>query len=534
LLDSARFVSRSVTTFGCSWFRPGAMGGGGDVALAQPHDLRSRRMHRAVMPTQIQTAMQPTPTIAYNYTSPTNLSPSNPYQVSPMNMTAFIQSVAPSPVGAQPAPRTLLETRSMYQRAIGPAANEIKQVQPAVVNAVQKLKDLNETFVQLSSREAREQRRAERAATGEQTHAESPAAVSTAKLDNWGNGGSWQVCNTLPPVAERPMQLREFCLMPKTPTDPEVWLSERRMAVINTKGRKSSRDTAKGQDCFSLSHLPSGWEVLCVMDGHGPQGHWPAMRSCRTIPYFLRSRKCVAAFKQKGAAAALVDVFEKVHDDLKASAPAEAVDLQTSGCTAVCVMWREDVNMVWVATAGDSRAVLFSMDKGLITETRDHKGSDDPERQRIEACGGEVVTVTRGDGRTDCRVRKKGEEYPNIAMSRSLGDLCLKDYGLIAEPEVVGWERPSGGYVLAASDGVWEFMTTEEVVHMAMDILGRSGSHKDVCNEILQTSRKRWSKNVGVYCDDITVSLVSVSGYGAVGNRSHRPNVSCESACSVM
>lgn len=237
-------------------------------------------------------------------------------------------------------------------------------------------------------------------------------------------------------------------------------------------------------------------------------------------------------FKQRGAPAALVDVFDKVQEDLKATAPSEAVDLQTSGTTAVCVLWHPEVETVWVATAGDSRAVLFSLDRGLIKETNDHKGSTEAERRRIEASGGEVITTTRGDGRLESRVRIKGQEYPNIAMSRSLGDLCMKDYGLIAEPEVVGWERVTDGLVLAASDGVWEFLSSEEVVSIATCVLKQGGSHKDACSEILQAARKRWSKNVGVYCDDITVALVAVSA-GAC-EQPRRSNISCESACSMM
>jgi len=232
--------------------------------------------------------------------------------------------------------------------------------------------------------------------------------------------------------------------------------------------------------------------------------------------------------------AALSDVFDKVQEDLKATAGSECVDLQTSGCTAACVMWHQDSDIMWVATAGDSRVILFSAERGLLRETTDHKGSLEHERRRIEACGGEVLIVNRGHRGTDARLRKKGEEYPNIAMSRSLGDLCLKDYGLIAEPEVLGWERPSGGMVLAASDGVWEFMSSQEVVAVVLDVLQQGRSYQDACDEILQISRKRWSKNVGVYCDDITVTLASVSAGGTTVRRYHRPNISCEAACSMM
>lgn len=447
------------------------------MIVAEPQDIRSRRLHRAVVPVQVHT-----------YANQTNVYPS---------------VGGPSPSGA---------------------GNQIRLITPT---AVMKLKHLHETFLHRASKDQK------LIAAEAEAELQSPS-VPEAKLEDWGRAGSWQVINKLPPLMERPMQIRNHRLLPETAADPEAWLAERNMAVINSKGRKSSRDTAKGQDCFSLSHLPNGWEVLCVMDGHGPQGHWPSFRACRTVPFFLRSRSCSMTFKQRGAQAALVDVFEQVTEDLKATAPMEAVNLQSCGTTAVCVMWHEEKDRVWVATAGDSRAIMFSSEGRLIKETTDHKGDIEAERKRIEASGGEVVVSQRSGGRTEARVRIKGQEYPNIAMSRSLGDLSMKEYGLTHEPEVVGWECVQDSFILAASDGVWEFLSSEAVAHMVTAVLQQGGSHKDACNEVLQASRKRWSKNVGVYCDDITIALVPVSPGGAARERPRRANVSCESACSVM
>ncbi|CAE7368534.1 unnamed protein product, partial [Symbiodinium sp. CCMP2456] len=71
------------------------------------------------------------------------------------------------------------------------------------------------------------------------------------------------------------------------------------------------------------------------------------------------------------------------------------------------------------------------------------------------------------DGSRDYRVAPKDLSSPQIAISRSLGDLIFKDSGVIAVPEIVEWQvkKPSDAYVLVCSDGVWEFLN-------AMDLRG--------------------------------------------------------------
>ena len=37
----------------------------------------------------------------------------------------------------------------------------------------------------------------------------------------------------------------------------------------------------------------------------------------------------------------------------------------------------------------------------------------------------------------------KDEEFPGLCMTRSLGDLCVKQHGITAEPEIVTWDVKS-------------------------------------------------------------------------------------------
>ncbi|KAG6548571.1 hypothetical protein Mapa_010059 [Marchantia paleacea] len=86
--------------------------------------------------------------------------------------------------------------------------------------------------------------------------------------------------------------------------------------------------------------------------------------------------------------------------------------------------------------------------------TRDHRPDRDDERERIEGAGGFVITygaVARVNGK--------------LAVSRSIGDVHLKRYGVIADPEFTGWLKipKSQSFLTIASDGVFEKLNTQSV-----------------------------------------------------------------------
>ena len=103
------------------------------------------------------------------------------------------------------------------------------------------------------------------------------------------------------------------------------------------------------------------------------------------------------------------------------------------------------------ANVGDSR-VIIGTSGGVITLTEDHKPGLDTERSRIESLGGRVIQlgVPRVEG--------------VLAISRALGDYCLKP-SVIAEPRISeGALGRENDYALLACDGVWDVLTAEETM----------------------------------------------------------------------
>ncbi|GAV87925.1 Pkinase domain-containing protein/PP2C domain-containing protein [Cephalotus follicularis] len=86
--------------------------------------------------------------------------------------------------------------------------------------------------------------------------------------------------------------------------------------------------------------------------------------------------------------------------------------------------------------------------------TRDHHPDREDERFRVEAAGGYVLEwggVARVNGQ--------------LAVSRAIGDMSYKRFGVISAPEVTDWQplTTNDTFLVAASDGVFEKLSLQDV-----------------------------------------------------------------------
>lgn len=79
----------------------------------------------------------------------------------------------------------------------------------------------------------------------------------------------------------------------------------------------------------------------------------------------------------------------------------------------------------------------------------------------------EAERITRSNGRVFClrdepgvfRVWMPNGKTPGLALSRAFGDHCVKDFGLISEPDVTQRNITSRDqFVILATDGVCVFL----------------------------------------------------------------------------
>ncbi len=191
-----------------------------------------------------------------------------------------------------------------------------------------------------------------------------------------------------------------------------------------------------------------------------------------------------------------------------------SIETDFSGTTFTCAVIRD--NSCTLCNIGDSRTSLAFRNKtGGVTAvalTMDHKPDLPAEKARIEAKGGRVFAVEYDDGVDGpARVWLGHMDVPGLAMSRSLGDAVAHSAGVSSEPEFVEYEfNPDREdlIMVMASDGLWEFMTDQEV----MDIAFTTTEPRFAVDRLISESNERWMREEQVI-DDTTVCVAFLGNF---------------------
>jgi len=149
--------------------------------------------------------------------------------------------------------------------------------------------------------------------------------------------------------------------------------------------------------------------------------------------------------------------------------------LDLEGSTAVVVCVCED-NIV-TANLGDSRAILCRGSKA-IPLTVDHKPDSATEKKRIEDLGGRVRWHGYlGPDRLPVPGMGAYRINGNLAVSRALGDRLERPY-VSSEPDIVvhPMNKNEDRFVVLASDGLWDVMTSQDVVDFVKQIMSMGTS----------------------------------------------------------
>lgn len=102
-------------------------------------------------------------------------------------------------------------------------------------------------------------------------------------------------------------------------------------------------------------------------------------------------------------------------------------------------------------------------------------------------------------------------QYPGTAFTRSIGDLVSEELGVIAEPEILCKAlNAHDKFIVIASDGVFEFLTSQSVV----DIVKKFDDPSDACQALVEEAYNRWLQ-YEVRTDDITAICIYLDGLTA-------------------
>ena len=294
---------------------------------------------------------------------------------------------------------------------------------------------------------------------------------------------------------------------------------------ISKAGRNQNGLQKTNQDT-SLIHISvgnlQGFNIFGVLDGHGPHGHFVS-KFCKE--FFMRTMNEYSKQCQQNN----INTPEGIFNELKESkfefitqtfknADLEMIkhtefDHDFSGTT--CNLVFQFNKHLLCASVGDSRGIIIydqnntNTYQGIFPISNDHKPNLPQEYERILQSGGIVDKLTDQFG---CkvgpyRVYKNGFTYPGLAMSRSLGDFQAKDCGVITKPEIIEYHvSHSSKYMVICSDGVWEFLSNEQVRDLGNKFFNK-GELGNFCSQLVKEAVHAWETR-DIIRDDITVVCV--------------------------
>jgi len=335
-------------------------------------------------------------------------------------------------------------------------------------------------------------------------------------------------------------------------------------AACTQSGYYPRDPTKANQDSFSVKVIAENSDndsscFFAVYDGHGPKGEIFAQYAKEKLPNIMfqhvqEQRKKI--YEEKNDFITNVLTFnssaypllnEKEFEIASTNAHLECnrrmiedhkKDVIYSGTTATSISIHN--GKLIVSNVGDSRAILgcrnsrHSARDNPITAvplSRDHTAWRKDERERIKAAGGRILSIGQMEGiipinRVESGLGDKspGEDdfldelgdpprvwckdigVPGTSFTRSLGDSIGEQIGVIAQPEFYSKDiTDDDKLVVIASDGVFEFLTNQDVIDICMN----SSSPADACEQIVSRSYQEWLANED-RADDITAIVISL------------------------
>lgn len=291
-------------------------------------------------------------------------------------------------------------------------------------------------------------------------------------------------------------------------------------SVLTQRGYYPESPDKENQDCFAVATQIQGnpnVHFFGVFDGHGQFGTQCSNFVRDRLIGILSDDRTLLDDPIKAYNSAFLTTNEELHSS--------EIDDTMSGTTAITVLVVGDT--LYVANVGDSRAVIALKEDGsdlIVAEDLSHDQTPfrNDECERVKLCGARVLSVDQVEGLKDPNIQTWGDEeteggdpprlwvqngmFPGTAFTRSIGDSIAEKIGVVAVPEVSVLQlQPNHKFFIIASDGVFEFLSSQIVAEM---VAGYPDS-RDACSFIAGESYKMWLENEN-RTDDITIIIVHI------------------------
>ena len=289
---------------------------------------------------------------------------------------------------------------------------------------------------------------------------------------------------------------------------------------ISRPGEDSSWKRKINQDSLvCLTHINNikDFNIFGDLDGHGPEGHFISKFAAEFIPSQLTNNPEIKALTDPEK------IYKKFKENncriiiqayIAATNKLKTMEYDSSESGSTCCLIIHIGKHIICANTGDSRALVAYDESGdsknlnylnSVPLSMDYKPEIPEESNRIMMAGG-VVEQMKDDFRQPLgpyRIWARGQDYPGLAMSRSIGDLKGKAIGVIPDPGILEYDlNKSTIFVLACSDGVQEFLNNETVRDIGKSFYIQNDASA-YCHELIEQSLLEWTKN-DIIIDDIT------------------------------
>jgi serine/threonine protein phosphatase PrpC len=261
-------------------------------------------------------------------------------------------------------------------------------------------------------------------------------------------------------------------------------------------------------------HFDEGTSLFCIFDGHGGD---EVARFCESN--FAKELKQNRNYALKNYKKALTETFLRMDDLMRTSKGKDELykykgnspDRNVySGCTALACLIVKDV--MFIANAGDCRALLFKSNGVIFQLNKEHKPNDPEELARITRAGGVVLN---------------GRIAEILNLSRAIGDLEYKNNFLLKQheqmisalPDVIEKRlEPDDVGILLGCDGVYEKLTDTVIRDIILDGMERKDDMGKVLDNVFdETLAPAMNSSFAGY-DNMTGILIQLEKKTANGS----------------
>ena len=285
---------------------------------------------------------------------------------------------------------------------------------------------------------------------------------------------------------------------------------------ITQAGKEEDGITKTNQDSYleltNINNNPN-FNIFGIFDGHGTKGHlvsqfivnyFKSYFTSENSPFKNISTEEIYNLITKDNYSLIKKIISSSEEKLLEQ---NDIDCNFSGTT--CNLIIHINNKIICSNIGDSRSIMVKDHNTIIQLSFDQKPDDENERKRIEKNNGEIHKLIDDiEGEIGpMRVWVKGEKYPGIAMSRSIGDKVASKLGVISIPDIKEFYIDNRcKFIVCGSDGIWEFLSHERIAHYVSKFY-KKNNVEDAAWKLVKKAKKFWEKSDTVV-DDITVIVV--------------------------